>query len=137
MDNLPQLWIVLRVVVVLIASWGIASFNASESNLNWLSCLLISIAGGTFLFLWLVSIGSRLSIDWTTPLSFTQPFFPMNRYPIRYWIVVAVSLILGGGFALLKEVLRSGHHAAFGATFIFLGIAILLAIGAWMKTRLT
>lgn len=123
--------------MIVMISWGIASFNASESNLNWLSCLLISIAGGTFLFLWLLSTGSRLSIDWTAPLSFTQPFFPMNRYPIRYWIVVAVSLMLGGGFALLKEVLRSGDHAAFGGTFIFLGIAILLAIGAWMKTRLT
>lgn len=133
----PQLWIILRVLVVLIVSWGIASYNSSTTNLNWLACLLISTAGGVFLFLWLQFIGkrgNRSNTDWTNAISLTRPFFPMNRYPIRYWLLVGLSLIVGGAIAFFKEV-RGGQHASFGTTFIALGVAFILAVCAWMRVR--
>lgn len=120
---------------MLIVSWSIASYEPYKSNIDWIACFMVSIAGGLAVFFWLLW-GERVgAIDWTKPVSFTQPFLPMNRYPIRYWIVVAVSLILGGSAALLKEVMVGGHHAAFGTLFALWGISILLAIGILMRIR--
>ena len=131
----PQLWIVLRALVMLLVSWGIASYDASKSNIDWVACLIVSIAGGLAVFLWLLWSERVRAIDWTKPVSITQPFFPMNRYPVRYWMVVAVSLILGGSMALMKEIATDGQHAAFGALFLFLGATILAAIGILMRMR--
>ena len=135
MTRFPQLWIVLRALVVLLISSGIALYNPSRANLDWFACLLISIAGGLFLFIWLLSIRDRPNIDWTNPISITLPFFPMNRYPMRYWLVVAVSLILGGSVAFFRETIRGGQYTPFGATFIALGLAIIIAVGARIRRR--
>ena len=131
----PQLWIVLRALVMLLVSWGIASYDTSKSNIDWVASLIVSIAGGLAVFLWLLWNERVRAIDWSKPASITQPFFPMNQYPVRYWIVVAVSLILGGSAALTKEIAEGGQHVAFGALFLLLGAAILAAIGVLMRMR--
>lgn len=129
----PQLWIFLRVFVVLIISWGIAGYDSSKSNVDWLACLLIASFGGMFLFLWLLTKGNCPDTDWSNPMSISQPFLPMNRYPIRYWLLVGISLILGGVLAIFKGVVRSGQNTAFSATTIALGIAFILAVGIRMR----
>ena len=121
---------------MLFTSLGIASYDASKSNLDWIACLIIPVVGGVSVFVWLFLLDKRQAIDWAKPISMDQPFFPMHQYPIRFWMVAAVSLVIGGSAALLKEVIASGQHAAFGATFLFLGIAIWIAIGAFMRMRL-
>src|SRR6266481_7522492 len=135
MNNSPQFWIILRAIVILVASLFISSYDVSKSYLDWLASLIVPIVGGVGVYVWLMLSEKRQAIDWTKPISITQPFFPMSRYPIRYWLVAAISLTLGGSVALLKEIMESGQHPAFGATFLFLGIAILIAIGALMRMR--
>ena len=38
----PQLWIVLRALVMLLVSWGIASYDTSKSNIDWVASLIVS-----------------------------------------------------------------------------------------------
>ena len=129
----PPLWVLLRIIVILLASWGITSYDAAKSNVDWLACLLISTALGVSLFLWLFSMNNRQPIDCTKPISISYPFMPMRRYPIRYWLVAATALISGGSAALLKETTRGAQHMTVGASFVCLGIGILLAIGLFVR----
>lgn len=127
------MWFILRILVVTGVAVEIASLSPATSNLDWIACGLISSATGVGLFLWLRSIRYRADIDWTQPFSVMRPFFPMNRNPVRFWLLTAVSLLLGGLTAFLRELISGKQHAAFGATFIFMGIAIFLALAATRK----
>ncbi len=133
MSDSPQYWIVLRAIVVMLATWGIASYDASKSNVDWTACLLVSIAMGASLYAWLMLNEKNSAINWTKPISITRPVFPINQYPIRSWLLAGASSILGGSVALLKEVTEGGKHVAFGALFLSLGVAILFAIGAFLR----
>ena len=128
-----KIWLALRFLVVAGVSLEIYFLPPTTSNLDWIACGLISSAGGVGIFLWLMSIRNRATIDWSETFSLTKPFFPMNQNPVRFWLVAAVSLTVGGMAAFLEDVALGGQHAAFGATFLFLGIAILVAITAWRK----
>lgn len=135
MTRFPQFWAVSRALVVILATWGIVSYDASKTNVDWIASLLISISTGLFLSFWFLANRNRPHIDWSKPFSVTEPFFPMNQFPLRYCLVLATSFILGGGVSVIREVLRDGHQLAFRATFIFLGIAILFAAAPWMRKR--
>ncbi|HET7313096.1 hypothetical protein [Salinisphaera sp.] len=114
-------------------AWEIASFSPSTSNISWIACGIISSATGIGLFIWLMNIKNRNITDWSKPFSVMKPFFPMNKNPVQFWLLTAISLFLGGLAAFLKEIVSDRQQAAFGATFLFMGIAIFLALFAAKK----
>lgn len=121
--------------MVVAISWGIVSYDSSKLHMSWFACFLISISAGIFLSIWFSLIKDRQNIDWTKPISPTLPFFPMNQYPVRYWVVVATALVIGGSLSFVIEVTKDGQHATFGATFMLLGAAIFLAASPWLRNR--
>ena len=134
MNSFPQRWLAIRVAVVLMISWSIVTINPSD--LDWIACLLISVASGLSVFLWLFWTDKITGLNWDQPTSIYQPFYPMNKYPVRFWVVSGISLCLGGGALILKETFK-GANVSPGATFFFLGSGILLAIGILIKTQRT
>ena len=122
------LWFFGRIIAILTTSSGIIAYSSSKTNLDWLACFLISTFVGFSLFIWLILIRNRPKIDWTKPMSLTQPFWPMIRFPIRFWLIISISLIIGGLSNLLKHSGDYGQYLIYSITFIFMGIAILLAI---------
>lgn len=132
-DSRPQKWLALRVIVALAASGSIAFFNTSKTNLDWSASFIIPISAGVGVFLWLYVTELRSGLDRSAPASITLPFYPMARYPLRYWLLTAISLMLGGAASLLKEAVRGGGHFAFGATFVGMGFSILIAVGIFLK----
>lgn len=128
------MWFILRIIVVVGVAWELTSFPTKNSNVGWIACAIVPSVTGIGLFLWLMaSARYRNAVDWSKPFSVSEPFFPMNRNPVRFWSLAAISFLFGGVTALLKEILSGRHHAAFGATFIFMGIAIFLALAATRK----
>lgn len=131
--NSKPLWVALRVLFVAMAAWGIASSPRTNSNLNWIACGLFSFATGIGLFFWLMAVRHYSAIDWSAPLSLTKPFLPMKRNPLHFWMVAAISLVLGGIALFMEEFSADGQHLAFGGTFFFVGVAIFCAILAAKK----
>lgn len=132
---LSSKWLGFRVVVVAIVSLSIAFFDSSKSNINWGASLLISGVGGICLASWFQLLTNRPGVDWSDPFGLTKPFFPLMRYPTRYWAVIAVGMIFGGALGFAKELVEHGQKVAFSATFLLLGVAILLAILLRMSDR--
>lgn len=122
------MWLILRLVMVIGAAWGLASISPASSNLNWTGCILIALATGIGLYLWLIVVGNKQELDWPHLFSMTMPFYPMDRYPLRFWVISAISLITGGIIAILKSLVSGSSHLATGSTFLSMGIVILLTL---------
>ena len=129
----PQLWTVFRITLIAVNIIAIVSYPRNESNLNWMACLLVSSITSVSLFIWLTLIRTRSTTDWSEPFSWRKPFFPMISYPIRFWFLTSISFMAGGGFAVLKDLAFHNGQEAFGGTFFFWGLGILIALKIWIK----
>ena len=120
-------WLALRILVTAVAAWELVSVSATRSNINWIACALISFATGLGAFIWFSYANSSNKVDWSRPFSLTEPFLPMMTYPLRYWILAAFVLIVGGSLSLLHSIV-SGTPTALGGTFLGMGLSIYLGI---------
>ena len=128
----PKVWVVIRLLVVG-CSLDILSYPRDQSNLDWVSCVLISSAFSIVLFGWLALTRFRKDVDWSEAYAWKEPFLPMSKYPLRFWTLVSYSLLVGGGAALLKDAISRNGYEAFGGTFFVLGVAIAIVLRIWMK----
>lgn len=128
-------WIVLRLFAVGVTAWGIAAYPRAESNLNWTAAFMISLFFSTILFGWLISIRHRDAVQWSYPFDVGTPFLPMKRYPLRFWVVTASSMMLGGGISLMMSLVGTDTHYAFGGTFLLLGLGALFSVIAFLNVK--
>jgi hypothetical protein len=112
--------------------WAVTSVDASTSNVDWRACLLAPPAVGVALYFWLGAMRERGTADWTQSLSIKQPFWPMVRYPVRYWLVVGASLVISGLARFANYSLKGVQASALCASFALLGVAILLALAPYI-----
>jgi uncharacterized membrane-anchored protein len=124
------MWMLFRLFVVEAASWSVVAISKTNSNIDWLACALISAAFGIALFTWLTVTDGRGGIDWSEPLSLTKPFYPMVTYPVRYWLLAAMALLLGGTAAAFLAMRTDEGRLRTSATFFFSGVAIVGALAA-------
>ena len=120
-------WLVLRIFITAIVAWELVSLSTTKSNVNWIACALISVATGLGTFIWFSYANSSNKVDWSRPFSLTEPFLPMMTYPLRYWILAAFVLIVGGSLSLLHSIV-SGTPTALGGTFLGMGLFIYFGI---------
>jgi hypothetical protein len=110
----------------------LAVYPREKSNLDWWACGLISLVVPVAIFGWLVAVKSRKYMDWSAPYSLTTPFFPMNKYPLRYWFVAAQSMIAGGAVSFLIDLVSQSGNEAFGGTFFCLGLTTVITLNIWI-----
>jgi hypothetical protein len=92
--NTSPMWLLLRAVIVCGVSWEIILVSEGNTNIDWLGCFLIAIASGISIYIWIAGLKRRQTIDWTEALSLAKPFYPMNTYPIRFWVLTAETLLV-------------------------------------------
>jgi lipoprotein signal peptidase len=125
-------WVLLRLLVI-IANLGIGFSPKNKSNLDWGACILISIAVSVSLFLWLLLIRHRQNVDWSKPYGWDKPFWPMRKYPLRFWSLISLSTMISGAIAFLIDVIEENGNEAFGGTFFFMGLSIGISLRVWLK----
>lgn len=128
------MWLILRIVVVVVATLSLASLNPSSINLNWDACFLIGPATGISLYFWLVVVSNRRSLEWSDLYSLSKPFFPMQKYPLNFFVTSATSLIFGGLASSLVNQSSGAPAQAIGGTFFIMGIAMIIALVAAKKS---
>jgi hypothetical protein len=128
MRNLPNGWVLIRMVAVVGNIVGVATYPAEKSNLDWPACFLITATFSVTVFSWLYVVGKKNGIDLSGPYSLDTPFYPMRRYPLRFWFLASISLLAAGVLRLTIDLLYHRDHAAFGGTFFFWGLGILVVL---------
>jgi hypothetical protein len=144
MSNVSRVaWIIARLLLITVNIIGITSIPVARSNIDWGACFLISAIWSIALWAWLTLSSSRFAwltfgrwskrIDWSDPYSWDKPFWPMVRYPLRFWFWVSSSFVLGGMVALLKVVVAGRGHEAVAGTFFFTGLFVAITLGVWIR----
>jgi len=124
---------VLRVLIIALNIYGVASYPQYQANVGWPVGLIIGATTSVGLFTWLTLIQSRRDIDWSAPYSWKKPFFPMSKYPLRFWVLGSSSLMAAGSITILIDVgFRSGH-SGFGGTFLCWGLGAFITLLVWNK----
>lgn len=124
---------VFRFLVLAINAWGLPAIPREGSNVDWPGCFLISAVCALALFGWLTAIRSKQNVDWLAPYSWYEPFWPMVRYPLRFWLLAAYALILGGVLSILEDITLNRGHMAVSGAFLFMGLFILAALKLWIR----
>ena len=76
---------------------------------------------------------SRRNVDWSAPYSWYEPFWPLARYPLRFWVLAGYMLTLGGALSILEDVALNRGHMAVSGSFLFMGLFILAALQVWIR----
>jgi hypothetical protein len=127
-------WILFRGAVILVTASAAWMYPREMSNLDWVAAGIISAVGGIAVFAWLTVVRSQPYIEWSYPYDISTPFWPMKKYPLRYWNVAAMSMCaagLGGG---IEDLLAHRGFGAFSGTFLGVGVAMYLAVVGWMRS---
>jgi len=127
------MWLVLRLFLIAFNIYAVLSLSEEESNLDWGACILISTIGSVTVFGWLMMIRNKARIDWSEPYSWTAPFFPMRRYPLRFWFTSSVVLMVGGLVEMSRDLIFHIGKLPVGGTFFIWGLFLLLSLMLWIK----
>lgn len=125
-------WYVFRAASLIAMVIALGVYPRGESNLDWWAAGIICLAFSIALFIWLTVVRSRSYMEWSKPYDLSAPFFPMNRYPLRYWIVASFSLMVGGMVSFLLDALSTGGDKAFGGTFFMWGLGMCITVRVWI-----
>jgi hypothetical protein len=126
------MWVFFRLLLIASNIVALLSYQEGRSNLDWGAGVLIGIICSGALYLWLTGIRSNRDTDWSLPYSFNQPFFPMGRYPLRFWILASYSLILAGATVVLRDSIENNRHVGFGGSFLVAGLLMAAALKLWI-----
>jgi hypothetical protein len=122
-----------RLMVVAVNALALWIAPLDRSNLDWISCALISAVVSVALFGWLSLLNGRRDLDLSEPYSLSAPFWPINTHPLRGWILIAVSLMVSGALASVKLAIMSPARAVVPLNVFSLGASLMLAIFTWLQ----
>jgi hypothetical protein len=128
-----RVWIFIRLGVVALLTWSLLAAPSARSNLEWGAAIPLGTIPGIGLYLWLSMVRYREGTDFSKAYSLNQPFWPMIKYPSRYWFVVSYSLLIGGGISMLKDVIENNDRGPVGAWFFMSGFFIAVALTLWNR----
>jgi hypothetical protein len=121
-------WVAARLLIVAANVAVAISMPVERSNIDWPACFLVSSISAAALFAWLTAIRYKQGIDWSEPYSWRKPFWPMRKYPSRYWFIISMALIIAGAVGMARlGLFHQGHEAVLG-TFLFMGLFMLIIL---------
>jgi hypothetical protein len=131
--SFPQKWAAFRVLIIAVNIYGVASYPENQANVGWPVGFVLGTVVSVALFAWLTFIRPLCETDWSEPYSWTKPFFPMQKYPVRFWLLGSWSAMAAGGITILIDVALRNGSSGFGGTFVCLGLGIFITLQAWKK----
>lgn len=126
-------WILLRLAAVALVAWALLAIPVARSNLEWGAGVSIGAIFSGALYLWLMAIRTRADVELSQPFSLQQPFFPLGRYPLRYWFVASYSLVIGGGIVACRDFIAHNGRSGVGGSFLIVGLFIAATLLLWMR----
>lgn len=127
------MWLLGRIGVVALITVAILSIPIGRSNLDWPAAILIGLVVSVALFVWLKAIRYRQCIDWSSPYSTRKPFWPMTKFPLRYWFVTSVGLMVGGAAGIAMTLWSHSGRESVPGTFAVLGLGIFVALRLFIR----
>jgi hypothetical protein len=129
-------WVFFRLFVIIIAIVGVLQTNRDHINFDWGACLLLSPLPAIFLYFWLTINRDRNSIDLMKPFSLILPFYPMIKYPLRYWLLGSYAFGISGFIAMIVDIITHRGNASVGGILFFWGAFQILSLLIWiLKNR--
>ena len=124
----------MRAAIISLTAVGVATYPQQRSNLDWPVGLIIGILSSIGFSLWLARVRSDPSVVLADPYSWTAPFFPMRRYPLRYLWLGSLSLTIAGGAGILRAATGQHRRAGFAAAFLIWGLCIAATLYLWARS---
>ncbi len=128
-------WLAARLLLIAVNVTAIASISPQQTDIDYGGGGLICLSLVTFLFFWLTVMRFKTNVDWSEPFSWSNSFWPMKRYPLRFWMMVPYSLIPAGAIKLLIDFLYYRGHLAFGVTIFMMGFLCWVTLAGWIRWR--
>jgi len=120
-------WLALKTAIIAMMIYFPASSDGVQTGMSVLTALMISAVVFLVFSTWLVwRRRSEPDIDWS--ISFSGRFWPMRQYPLQFLALASIAGILGGGVSILRARFVGHGNIADGAIFLFIGVAVALAI---------
>jgi hypothetical protein len=121
-----NLWFLLRLALLACAIFaGFAHMH--DPNMTWIIAISFSVGSAILSFISLMIAAYKPSVDWSDPYSFTEPFFPLTRYPMRFWLLLAVTVLTNGIVSLARDLFFNGTISPDSGMPLFSGLSILAA----------
>jgi hypothetical protein len=128
------LWLLLRIVLISSNITAVLQITSSPvAGFGWFACALVSIVSGMLVFAWLFVAKSRSRVDLSHPYTLTGAFFPMGRYPLRFWFTVSLMLMPSAAVASVIELISHQRLLPIDATFLLWGLFTLCAVIAHVR----
>ena len=136
---------IARVVLFAASVWdGFA--RAEDPRITWIAVGSTSTAIALLVLAWLslVSFASNSKvqffksdrdIDWSDPYSFTKPFFPPTRYPVRFCVLLSLLLISTGLVSSTHDTFVRGGMSPSSGMFLFWGISGIIPVLIWIAHK--
>lgn len=126
------MWLIVRLAVVLGMSIGLLSVPTSQSNFGWGAGALVGLIAGINLYFWLWRLRDVPGVIRSRPYSWFEPFWPMQKYPVRFWIVSSYSLMLAGITTAAWRRLADAGASDLGAGCFLMGLLCFGAVALWI-----
>lgn len=110
-----NLWLMARLGVLLVNTLGLSILAGERTNFGLLAGTICGIVALLVLFPWIVSsssTGDRIG-------KLVEPFWPMRKYPLAYWITIGCTLSLAAAISLVTSFNGHGNVEFLGGVMIF------------------
>lgn len=118
-------WLVLR-IALLAPMVGFTDIH--DPNLTWTIAVSFAVGAAILTFIWLISMAYDQNVDWSDPYSLTKPFFPLTRYPVRFWLLLSAMAILNGIVSSARDLFLHGNISPDSGMFLLPGLSILAGL---------
>lgn len=127
-------WFLHRVAIFFGSMFVLARVTRAGADLPWLFYVLVPLAVSLIMSIWLYANRAGASTDLRSPFSLSGPFLPMQKHPVRFWLLHGSALASGGGLSLLLD--WQEHSARIGLSMFFLLLGLFMLNGVIVVVRL-
>jgi hypothetical protein len=126
-------WVLVRLAVVAL-NVGLVIFPpGGKINADWRVGLIGGVAASIGFSVWLQTVRGRPGVDLTAPYSLRKPFWPINTYPIRSWLLATFSISFAGLIGLVGEFAGHDVSGPMPGILLGMGLPLLATLVIWSK----
>jgi hypothetical protein len=130
-------WILARMCVVVVNVLAAFSTLQGKTNADWRVGLIAGVLGSVGFSVWISVVRHRNDVDMADPYSLTKPFFPINKYPLRSWLLGAFSMTLAGTMGLVGQNAAGVVAGPLPGILFGFGLPLLVTLVTWSKLSAT